>query len=396
MTRTPAHLGELSDEWLTHAMRSGGYLDGSATVAGHTASRIGEGAGFLGDLARVELTYAGTPDGAPTSMIAKFPTDKPENRGFGMMLGAYENEIRFYEELAGQMQVAVPDCYFGALDPEPRSSAIVGKVMGWLPDAVTLRMLDRLTLAAGKSDRRFGLLIEDLGDRRVGDQAAGCGYDEAALALRALASMHATFWESPALERPWVRRADDTPGVVHGLFQRAWPVYEERFRRLLTPEVRSRTDWVAANGPKLLRRMGEPPLTLAHGDYRLDNLMFHDAGDGSEEVTIIDFQGVTASNPMPDVAYFLLPNVRADVAAEREEELLRLYHDALVAAGVSNYGWERCREDYLIAQLWLVHRGVILIGSLDLSHERGVELVDHAVERSLPKVNAIDLDSIRL
>jgi hypothetical protein len=396
MTRIPAHLGELNDEWLTDAMRDGGHIDGSTAVASHTSSRIGEGAGFLGDLARVELTYEGSADGAPTSMIAKFPTEKPENRGFGMILGAYENEIRFYAELADQMQVPVPDCYFGALDPEPRSSAIVGKVMGWLPGSITLRMLDRLTLAAGNSDRRFGLLIEDLGERRVGDQAGGCGLAEAELALRALASMHATFWESPVLDRPWVNRADDTPGLVHGLFQRAWPIYEARFEKLLTPEVRARSDWVAEHGPQLLKRMGQPPLTLTHGDYRLDNLMFHDPGTGSEEVTMIDFQGVTASNPMPDVAYFLLPNVRAEVAAEHEEALLRVYHDALVAGGVTNYSWERCREDYTLAQLWLVHRGVILIGSLDLSHERGVELVDHAVERSLPKVNTIDLAAIRL
>ncbi len=396
MTRIPAHLGELNDEWLTHAMRSRGYIGASGEVTGHTASRIGEGAGFLGDLARIEINYSGADDGAPTTMIAKFPTEKPENRGFGVMLGAYENEIRFYEELAAQMPVSVPDCYFGALDPEARSSAVVGKVVGWLPSAITLRLMDRLTLAAGSSDRGFGLLIEDLGDRRVGDQAGGCGLEEAELALRALAAMHATFWESAVLDRPWVRRADDTPGLVHGLFQRAWPVYEERFGALLTPDVRERTDWVAEHGPQLLRRMGRAPLTLAHGDYRLDNLMFHDPGTGSEEITMIDFQGVTASNPMADVAYFLLPNVHAEVAEEHEDRLVKTYHDALIAGGVSNYSWEQCQEDYVLAQLWLVHRGVILIGTLDLSHERGIELVEHAVERSLPKVNAIDVSTIRI
>ena len=395
MSQIPAHLGELNDEWLTHAMRSSGLISPSNAVTSHTASRIGEGAGFLGDLARVELSYASAEDGAPASMIAKFPTAMPENRGFGMMLGAYENEIRFYDELAEEMPVSVPVCYFGALDPEARSSAIVSKVMGWLPSAITLKLLDRLTLAAGKSDRRFGLLIEDLGDRRVGDQAAGCDREEAELALRALAAMHATFWESPTLQRDWVQRADDQPGMVHGLFKRAWPVYEERFRSLLTPEVRERTDFVTEHGPQLLRRMGRPPLTLAHGDYRLDNLMFDDDGDATE-VTMIDFQGVTAANPMIDVAYFLLPNVRAEVAAEHADALLLAYHTALVAAGVGNYSWAQCQEDYVLAQLWLVHRGVILIGTLDLSHERGVELVDHAVERSLPAVVSIDLASVRV
>ena len=158
MTQIPAHLGELNDEWLTHAMRSSGYIGATGEVTGHTASRIGEGAGFLGDLARIEINYSGANDGAPTTMIAKFPTEKPENRGFGVMLGAYENEIRFYDELAAQMPVSVPDCYFGALDPEARSSAVVGKVVGWLPSAITPRLMDRLTLAAGSSDRGFGLL----------------------------------------------------------------------------------------------------------------------------------------------------------------------------------------------------------------------------------------------
>ena len=63
---------------------------------------------------------------------------------------------------------------------------------------------------------------------------------------------------------------------------------------------------------------------------------------------------------------------------------------------MSNYSWEQCQADYIVAQLWLVHRGVILIGTLDLSHERAVELVDHAVERSLPTVVSLDLDSVDL
>lgn len=386
--RMPGRLDEISAEWLTTVLRGRGEIPADGRVSQMSWSLLGEGEGFLGDLARIEMEYEGA-DG-PKTAVLKIPTTKPENRGLGVMFSAYENEVRFYNEFADQTTVRIPRCYYADLEDEPASAAIAAKVLGALPERVTLWLLDRLAAAAGKSDRRFIVLMEDLGSARIGDQVAGATVEDAGLALEVLAEFHAAFWNSPDLQRPWIVRQDDTPLVVHGVYQRALPVFEERFRQQID-EGGSRpvVDWVTANGPELLRRVGGGPTqTLVHGDFRMDNLVFYDGGD--PPVGMIDFQGVGAGHPLTDVAYFLRPNLNPDEADAHEEALLRRYHEALTRHGVTDYDWETLRREYELAQLWVLHRGVILIGTLDLSHERGMKIVDRAIERALRVSGQLD------
>ena len=384
--RMPGRLDEISAEWLTDALRSGGTIPADSRVSNMSWSLLGEGEGFLGDLARIELEYEGV--AGPATAVLKIPTTKPENRGLSVMLSAYENEVRFYNELAQHTKVRRPHCYFADLEAEPRSAAIATRMLKALPEQVTLWLLNRLATAAGKSDRRFIVLMEDLGDARIGDQVAGATVEEAGIALELLAEFHAAFWESPLLASSWIVRQDETPLVVHGLYERAYATFEERFRDRIDEATRPVLDWVTANGPELLRRVGGGTLTLVHGDYRMDNLVFYDGAQ--PPIGMLDFQGVSAGHPLTGVAYFLRPNLNPDHADTTEDDLLRRYHDALIRNGVANYGWEALQRDYELAQLWVLHRGVILIGTLDLSHERGVQIIDRAIERALRFASRID------
>lgn len=388
----PGRLADLSPEWFTATLRQCGALDASCSVTGIEVAQLGEGEGFLGELGRVSLTYGG--GAGPRSVIAKFPSPIPENRALGMVFGSYEKEILVYRELGPHFTVKVPRCYFGQYDAPKRAEAFVQKVLDWLPDAVTIRLLNSLMTQAGKTERRFGLLIEDLGNARVGDQVAGCSPDDAEVALRTLARMHAAFWESPLLDRPWLLPADDSVAVQHAIYRRAWPVFEERFRAELTPEMRAISAWNDQHGPALIRRLARSPRTLLHGDYRADNIMFHDGE--AEPMTIIDWQGVMSGNPMIDVAYFLRPNMSEADADAHEARLVEAYHESLVEAGVRGYSLEDCKRDYVLGQLWVMHRGVLLIGTLDLSHERGMQIVDNAVSRGMKAAPDIDLSSVTL
>ncbi|MEX2372439.1 MAG: phosphotransferase, partial [Dehalococcoidia bacterium] len=297
----PSRLTDLEASWLTDALRACDAIGESCRVESIDVKQLGEGEGFLGELGRVRITYA--PAGAgPESVIAKFPSPIPENRALGMVFASYEKEILVYSELAPHFTVKIPRCYFGAYDAPKRSEAIVQRILDRLPDIVTIKLLGSLMQQAGKSQRRFGLLIEDLDGARVGDQVRGCSPQDAEVALRTLARMHAAFWESPLLDRPWLTPADDAVAVQHAIYRRAWPAFEARFHDQLTPEMRQMAAWNDANGPALIRRLSRSPRTLLHGDYRADNLMFHDGAE--EPVTVIDFQAVMTGNPMIDVAYF--------------------------------------------------------------------------------------------
>jgi hypothetical protein len=391
----PSSLAGLTPEWLTAALREGGSLPAGGRVASFALQPLGVGEGFLGELARVTPHYEGPADGAPVTLVAKFPSPVPENRALGVMFTAYEREIRFYRELSSLAGVPMPRCYFGGLDEASAVDRAAESIIQRLPPRFTARILDRVMKQAGKSKRRFALLIEDLGGLRIGDQVRGVSVPEAEAALRTLARFHAAYWESPALNRPWLAEADTGAEIAHLMFRRARPILEARFGARMSPESLAMLDWADANGLGLLRRLASPR-TLNHGDFRADNIFFDSAAGEAGTVTMFDFQALTVGCPMIDVAYFIRPNMAPADANAAEAHLVETYHQALVEAGVLNYTLERCREDYVLGSLWVIHRGVLLIGTLDLSNERGMAMVDRAVERALEATPNIDLAAVRL
>ena len=94
------------------------------------------------------------------------------------------------------------------------------------------------------------------------------------------------------------------------------------------------------------------PQTIVHGDFHGGNHLFtpHDA------CRVIDFQFFGTGRVADEVAYFF--TLSFDPAPEAEEELLHLYHHALVEAGVHGYPYEQCLHEYRVSTLTL------LLGSL--------------------------------
>ena len=395
-TGLPSSLADLTTEWLTDALHEGGALPAAGRVTSFESQPLGVGEGFLGELARIRPHYEGDSAGAPTSFIAKMPSLVPENRALGVVFTAYEREILFYRELAALAATRVPRCYYGALDPASVVDRAAEALIPRLPPRLTARILDRVMQQAGKSKRRFVLLIEDLDGLRIGDQIRGVSVAEAEAALRALARFHADYWESPVLNRPWLATADMGAEVAHELFRRARPLLEARFGDQLSAESRALLEWTDANGPALLRRLAVAPRTLNHGDFRADNIFFDSPAGEAGAVTIIDFQALTVGCPMIDVAYFIRPNMNPADANAAESHLVDVYHEALVEAGVQDYSLDQCHEDYVLGCLWVIHRGVLIVGTLDLSNERGMAMVDCAVERAMEATPSIDLAAIRL
>lgn len=391
----PATIADIDSNWLTRALAESGQL-GATSVRAFDTQILGEGAGFIGQLARITLHYDGDAPHAPTSVIAKFPSPIAQNRGIGIVAGLYETEIEFYRQLAGDFPARVPRWYYAEFDPPTASARAVTWALERLPDRVTLALVDRLSALAARGGRRYALLIEDLASTaRVGDQVAGGTIDEARAALQALARMHAGMWNSPRLAEPWIRAIDADAVLVHGVCMRTWPLFVERYSHQV-PNVEEIGRWLGNNGTKLLHYFARTPATFLHFDYRLDNIFFDlTPKPDADGVTMIDFQAVRAGNPMVDVAYFLRPNL-APEHADAEEDLLAAYHAELVAHGVRDMHWDRCCHDYELAQLWLAMQGAFLLGALDLSHERGVELIDRAVARAAPAIQSVDLARVEL
>jgi hypothetical protein len=358
VTNIPAGPQELTPDWLSAALRGSGAIR-EASVTEFKASIIGAGAGFMGQLAQVSLTYDRHEEGAPASLVGKFPAAAAENREVAMMFRFYEREVRFYEQIADRVQMRIPRCYHGAFDP-----------------------------ATGN----YVLLLEDMAPARVGDQLAGCLGEEAKLCLSELAKFHAAWWNSPELDKldwmpslsaDWYRDA-----VVQG-YGEAWGPFAQYFGDRIPPRVRDAAERFVDHIDPFMRYLATPPITIVHADYRLDNLFFGD-GTTCAPLGVIDWQITVRGRGVFDVAYFTGGTLAPEERRATERDLLKLYHDTLTQHGVSGYSFDQCWEDYRRSIMFMIVYAVIAIGSLDMANERGVELFDTIAMRTLTAIDDLN------
>jgi hypothetical protein len=185
--------------------------------------------------------------------------------------------------------------------------------------------------------------LEDLAPAEQGDQLAGCTYEDAKAALDELVKLHAPRWDDPALaDLEWLHRDPETSRTLAlTLLPMLWSGFTDRYSDELGSEVHEAGGALFEHLERYLTDTGGP-LTVAHGDYRLDNLLF--GADGS--VTVVDWQTCAHGAGLSDVAYFIGAGLTAEDRRTCESKLVRRYHDGLVAAGVSGYEWEQCWTDH--------------------------------------------------
>lgn len=111
-----------------------------------------------------------------------------------------------------------------------------------------------------------------------------------------------------------------------------------------------RPPWLSSQRPP--KSPFPPRLTIqVHGDAHLDNIFFAERFGGG--CAFIDHANMMLMKPLLDVAFFLGTNLHPDVRRTHEDALLRHYHAALLAGGVSeaSYPFETCWRDYRWAML---------------------------------------------
>jgi hypothetical protein len=370
----PQRFEDLTPAYLTDVLRGAGALDGGAVVACRVEP-LGAGVGFAGALARLHLAYAKDGAAGPATVVAKLPGPIRRNRALVELGQGHEREVRFYRELAaGDCGIATPRVFAAECDPDPDESARdlwrqrVERLPAWLLRCVVPLALWR----AGRSKRRYLLLLEDVGPEGAHDQLRGVDLEAARPVAKALAGLHARFWHDPALETAtWLPRPDWSPRSGHAYYRSG----RRRFARELGAALPARfalaTDWVDAHLEAVLAHLASPPWTLLHGDFRLDNLLR--AGD---RIVAVDWQSVGVGRAALDWAYFATGSLAPSVDASGEETLLAAYHDALLARGVRDYSFETCRRDYALSKLLIAFGHVAASHLLSLDGERGSALLD--------------------
>jgi len=350
----PTTIDEITPEWLTAALRAGGHLR-EAAVTGIDKVIIGQGVGILGELCRMSPSYTAPEPTAPRSLIAKIPTADPAGRGIAQMLGFYEKEARFYGSLCHTIGVRSARGYYTAADP---------------------------------ANVRYVILMEDLGGLRLGDQVAGATAAECETLMLELGKLHARWWESPELHAlDWIPPINAPQIKLSALaFAQALEPFLQKFGDQLTASQVDMAQRYLFRMNPIQEAFASGPLTLCHGDLRLDNV-FWGSPDNSSPVTLIDWQIAVKARGPYDVGYFMSQSVDPPVRAANEERLVREYHRVLAENGVRGYSFDQCWDDYRAAVMGCLTYPVVAAGSIDLGNERGVELATTMLRRSLSAID---------
>ncbi len=286
---------DLTDEWLTAVL-------GAGTVTGHEFERIGTGQ--MSECYRVALRYADG-DTGPASVVLKVAAADPNSRQTGLALGLYEREVRFYAEIAGALD--------GGERSDGESTAPFAPCFHHAFDAET---------------GAFDLLLGDAAPAIVGDEIRGATLEQATMALSQLGRVHGPLLGDDGLaDADWLNR--EAP-VSQALLAGLWAGFSDRFGDRIAPEHRLVCERLVETFDGYLAQEAGTPQGLVHGDYRLDNMLFGEAG-AKRPLTVVDWQTVTRGPAFTDVAYFLGCALPDDLRREHYDALLGAYHRALGA-----------------------------------------------------------------
>jgi hypothetical protein len=310
----PAGQSELTPGWMTQVLRQAGAIE-AGSVAEVCVEPAGQGQ--VADCFRCRLYFDRVEPRAPGSVIVKLPARDPTSRESGVAHALYEREVRFYQQLAGVVGIITPRCRYAEID-------------------------------AGSG--MFALVLDDLAPAREADQLSGLGPDDASTALGQLAGLHAALWGDPRdfglgwLQDLRQRYSASYPQVLPPLFD----AFAERYGDQLDPDHLA---IITAFRPHIGRFSSEQsgPLTVLHGDYRTDNMLF-DAAGGTIPLAVVDWQTMVTGHAMADVAFLLGASLDPVDRRLHESALVGDYYQALTArAGnrwSTGYSWEHCWKDY--------------------------------------------------
>ncbi len=344
----PVSIDDITAEWLSEVTEF--------DVQSIRADQIGAGIGVSSALYRLSLVGANCPE----TVIVKLPALDEAAVFTSTILRMYIREVAFYNELAAESPVRVPQCHYAAVDEETS---------------------------------HFVAVMQDMGAMRIVDQVQGMSLADAERAVDALASWHATWW----------RQGDDLAarGLTVSLGDPIYPailpmVFDEGWQKLTgAMDVPPAIQRVAGGGftaaiPRLLADLSRGPNTMTHGDYRGDNILF----DDDDAVVLLDFQLIGTGSGAYDLAYLVTQSLEPDVASASERALFDRWKAALRSGGVSHDDLAGAWEEYRKAALFCLVYPIVASRGMDLDDKRQRDLVGTMNDRFVRAVEDLDLTDL--
>ena len=247
------------------------------------------------------------------SVVVKVPSQNENSRAASRATRCYELETSFYSSIKNDLKVDTPKCLHVWYDSQYDD---------------------------------FVLVLEDIKNATQGDQISGATIDQAQSAIIQLVNLHTPLWGSDRLEQfEWLPKhsVNNSKGTGQ-LLQTKFSSFAERFSNHVSDEIISLGERLVS---KIDRYFAAYPkvLTVAHRDFRLDNLLFTQ-NEGKFSVKVVDWQTVGAMPGASDLGYFVGASFTVEKRREYEQTIVRDYCDRLNAEkiGVSfNEIWAQYR-----------------------------------------------------
>jgi hypothetical protein len=354
----PSSLGDLTPEWVTAALGQHGIDTKASSV---TPVNISEAAGANGVTVRLKVTYADGSEPGPASMIIKLPAKAPAVKQVGIRQQFYQNEIRFYDDFADRLAVNIPRRYYSGMDEEAEL---------------------------------FAILLEDMAPAVTGNDFTGCTYEEALLAVREMAKLHAPWWNSPDLDSvEWLPTGEPNLAFAHTRFNNEVLLgVMNNYGHTFSPVVKTVVEAFCTDLASVIDMISAAPYTLTHSDYRLVNLLI--GGEKlSPTVTVIDWQRVAKAKGLVDIAFFTVLSLSPERRREWESSLVEAYYADLVKLGVTDYSLEQCRLDYRLCAFapMRIAMGFGARPDTDLGGEHGKRLQETMIDRVSAAIEDMNL-----
>lgn len=269
----------------------------------------------------------------------------------------YRSEVAFYARVAHKTAVPIPECFYCDM---------------------------------AEDSGYFALLLADMAPAVQGDQVAGCSPQEARPAVTALAGLHGPSWCDPTwldlAEVAMPKPGDET--AAKGLGDVARMSAEITLDKLVSQMSSADSETLRAAMSVVTPWLLAAPnrYSLMHGDYRLDNMLFH---PDDRQITVVDWQTMGIGLPARDLSYFAATSLVPETRAAIERQLVDDYHSALLSYGVAGYDIDMCWCDYRLGMLQaplLASLGFAFAASTD----RGDEMVAVMLQRGTQAIRELE------
>ena len=274
------------------------------------------GTGQIGSNIRFTFEFDGDPGDAPLSLVGKFPSDKELSRQTASVegLGHYRRETYFYQHFKELSDRIAPSALYADYDP---------------------------------GTENFAIIMEDMAPGVQGNQLEGTTFEHAEWVMDIAAELHAAHWQDSSLEQiDWLQGTEAAPQSPFGpeMIAMLWEGFKERYADQISKEAVLIGDTINGEAREWATTYTGPKC-LMHGDYRLDNMLFS-ASDAKKPLAVVDWQTVGLGCGAQDISYFIGAGFRRDERAAHEMALLKRWHDALTARGVTGYSLAEAQRDY--------------------------------------------------